>query len=75
MDLRRDAIEALKSALNYLLSYPEKYKAQLDIKKGAENALLSAQNTVNELAAKVVGEHVEILEILQAAQKYFGASP
>lgn len=71
LDASRNAIEELKSALSRLLPYPERFKTQLDTKKGAENALLSAQATVNDLSAKVAGEYVEVLEILQAAQRHF----
>lgn len=75
LDLSRDAIETLKSTLSHLLPYYEKYKTQLETKKNAENSLLSAQIAVNELNAKVVREHVEILEILQAAQRYLECHP
>lgn len=75
LDVSRNAIEELRYALRSLLPYPPRYKTQLDAKKGAEGALLSAQAIVNDLSTKVAGEYVEILDILQAAQRHFVHHP
>lgn len=71
LDATRIAIESLKASFNWLLSYPEQYQSQLTLCNSANEAITTVQITVNDLNGKVAGEYVEILEILQAAQRHF----
>lgn len=71
LDETRTAIESLKTSFNRLISYPEQYESQLLLCSSAKEAITTAETTVNDLNAKVAGEYVEILEILQAAQRHF----
>ena len=75
LDATRIAIESLKASFNRLLSYPEQYKSQLSLCSSADEAITIAQKTVNDLNGQVAGEYVEILEILQAAQRHFTHHP
>lgn len=75
LDTTRMAIESLKVTFNKLLSYPEQYKSQLTLCSSADEAITAAQKTVNDLNGQVAGEYVEILEILQAAQRHFTHHP
>ena len=75
LDATRIAIESLKASFNRLLSYPEQYKSQLTLCSSADEAITAAQKTVNDLNGQVAGEYVEILEILQAAQRHFTHHP
>jgi hypothetical protein len=75
LDTTRIAIESLKASFNRLFSYPEQYKSQLALCTNADEAITAAQKTVNDLNGQVAGEYVEILEILQAAQRHFTHHP
>ncbi len=75
LDNTRTAIESLKASFNRLSHYPEQYKSQLGACSSADAALETAQSRVDELNAQAAGEYLEILEILQAAQRYFARHP
>jgi len=75
LDATRIAIESLKASFNRLLSYPEQYQSQLTLCSNADEAITAAQKAVDDLNGQVAGEYVEILEILQAAQRHFTHHP
>lgn len=71
LETTRTAVDTLSEAFNKLLSYPQKYQEQVDVYSAASTAVTSAEEMVNNLNAQVADEYVEILEILEAAQKHF----
>lgn len=75
LDATRTAIDLLKTSFNKLLSYPDQYQSQLTLCSDANEAITAAQTTVNDLNDHVAGEYVELLEILQAAQRHFTNHP
>ncbi|MCU7850069.1 MAG: AAA family ATPase [Candidatus Thiodiazotropha sp. (ex Lucinoma kastoroae)] len=67
----RSALDKLQETYGKLLAYPETFRTYNEEISDREAAIEQQKQHVGNLNEKVAGEYVEILEILQAAQRYF----
>jgi energy-coupling factor transporter ATP-binding protein EcfA2 len=75
LEVKKASIEALKIALNKLLDVPSQYAILLAGKQSSDEQLQVGQAAYDVLKATAASEYLEILEILQAAQKHFVSHP
>lgn len=75
LDRRRAAIEKLISAWGVIERYPAKHRAISEQVASAERDLVAAQSACSALAEHAASGYLEILEILQAAQRHFQRHP
>lgn len=75
LDTRKAAIEALKNAFHKLLDYPQRYSLQITNCTSAREALDSARTSVEDLQSHVADDYLEILDLLQVAQRHFTRHP
>lgn len=75
LDQRKDAIDKLLAAWEAITRYPEKHEIASGQLKSARAELTSAEAACASVTQEVAGSYLEVLDILQAAQRHFRQHP